>query len=106
MKDEYVVNAVRALVKTNKISNLHVRIPADDLPDGGMLISCDTCDSLFLNSPNQWVKFFVRIYPTELSPAPQEVYKELGNFSFTPYDLISARIIYRIHAEYKKVIGK
>ena len=56
MIDEHILNAAKALIRANKIPNLHVRLPADELPDGGFLISCDTCDSLFLNSQNQWVK--------------------------------------------------
>lgn len=107
MIDEHILNAAKALIRANKIPNLHVRLPADELPDGGFLISCDTCDSLFLNSQNQWVKFTVRIYPSDLSSQTQDIDIESGIVKTNnKKDLIPMRIVYRIHNEYKRVIGK
>ena len=106
MNDKFVLEAVDALRRVNKVPNLHVRLPADELPNGDLLIECDTCDNLFFNSQNHWVKFYVRIYQSDLSAQPQDIDKESGITNVKQSDKIPARIAFRIHLEYKKVIGR
>ena len=107
MVNEHIIEAVNGLIGANKIPNLHVRLPADELPDGGLLLECDTCDNLFFNSQNHWVKFYVKIYPSDFSSQPQDIDNELvlidaANDNYT----VQKRIICRIFKEYKRVTGK